>query len=337
MNNFAKFFLAAFLIVSVPEFVAGQTVQLPANTTTSTSFTSSTSTNNGNGWGKGGKKKAPVDPDGTWIFNGSGNWSDTSKWTSSPPGGVADGAGATADFSTLDITSSVTVTIDTTSRTLGILKVGDTNGSNSYTLTNSGGATLTFDNGGSNARLNETSTSAGDLIDESIRLKGSLDITNASANTLTFTGSIQSSATSGTQTISFLSGNESVSAVISNGGTGGTIAVSKSGTGTLTLSGSNTYTGGTTVSAGTLALGPSGTPVGTGTLTLSDGATLRSSAGGPSGARTLQNAISLSGNITLGNAVNDGTLTFDGTSLAHGVTLTGNTRSPPRAPSRSPT
>jgi autotransporter-associated beta strand protein len=261
---------------------------------------------------------------GTWTNTAGGNWSTTTNWSG---GTIADGATFIGDFSTLDITSNITVTIDTTSRILGILNIGDTNGSNSYTLTNSGGATLTFDNGGSNAQLNESSTSKGDLIDENIRLKGSLDITNASANTLSFTGSIQSSATSGTQTISFLSGNESVIAAIANGGTGGTIAVSKSGSGTLTVSGSNTYTGGTTVSAGTLAIANSvsGTPVGTGTLTLSDGATVRSTGAGGINGRTLQNAISLSGDITLGNAVNNGTLTFDGTASSNGVTLTGNT------------
>lgn len=261
---------------------------------------------------------------GTWTNTAGGNWSTTTNWNG---GTIADGATFTGDFSTLDITSNITVTLDT-SRTLGILDIGDTDGSNSYTLTNSGGGvTLTFDNGGSNAQLNETSTSKGDLIDENIRLKGSLDITNASANTLSFTGSIQSSATSGTQTLSLLSGDANILAVISNGGIGGTIAVSKSGDGTLTMSGSNTYTGGTTVSAGTLALGNSvsGTPVGTGTLTLSDGATVRSTGAGGANGRTLQNAISLSGNVTLGDSVNNGTLTFDGTSLAHGVTLTGNT------------
>ena len=260
--------------------------------------------------------------DHSWLTDANENWNTSGNWTNGVPNAASDTANLT-----LDITGNRVVTINTTSATIGILNIGDTNGSNVYDLTNSGGATLTFDNGGSNAQVNQTSTSGGDFIDENIRLKGSLDITNASAHTLSFTGSIQSSATSGTQTISFLSGNETVFAGILDSGTGGTIAVSKSGSGVLTLSGSNTYTGGTSVSAGTLALGAgvSGTPVGTGTLTLSDGATLRSSASGAGSARTLQNAISLSGNITLGNAVNNGTLTFDGTALANGVTLTGDT------------
>src|SRR6266480_117356 len=260
--------------------------------------------------------------DHNWLTDANENWNNGGNWTN----GVPNFEGETANL-TLDITGNRVVTISFLSATIGVLNIGDTNGSNTYTLTNSGGATLTFDNGGFNAQINQTSTSAGDLIDENIQLEGSLDITNASANTLSFSGSIQSSATSGTQFISFYSGNESLMADISNGDSGGTIAVGKTGSGVLTLSGSNTYTGGTNVSAGTLALGASvnGAPVGTGTLTLSGGSTLRSSGAGPLGARTLQNAISLSGNITLGNAVNNGTLTFDGTGLAHGVTLTGNT------------
>ncbi|WP_438479960.1 beta strand repeat-containing protein [Oleiharenicola lentus] len=48
------------------------------------------------------------------------------------------------------------------------------------------------------------------------------------------------------------------------------IALTKTGTGTFTLSGNNIYTGGTTVSAGTLAISGSGT-LGTGDLTLNGG------------------------------------------------------------------
>ncbi|NBT56811.1 MAG: hypothetical protein EBT05_18715, partial [Betaproteobacteria bacterium] len=61
-------------------------------------------------------------------------------------------------------------------------------------------------------------------------------------------------------------GNSSYSGVISGSG-----SVTKLGAGALTLSGTNTYTGGTTVSAGTLALGASNVLPSTGALTVSGG------------------------------------------------------------------
>src|SRR5205823_11586256 len=91
------------------------------------------------------------------------------------------------------------------------------------------------------------------------------------------------------------------------------------GSGTLLLSGANTYSGGTTLSAGTLALGSSGVvsvggtitsgPVGTFLLSI-NGGTLRSDS---TTARTIQNNLILTGFITLGDATNNGALTFNST------------------------
>ncbi|MGE0095181.1 MAG: autotransporter domain-containing protein [Alphaproteobacteria bacterium] len=95
-------------------------------------------------------------------------------------------------------------------------------------------------------------------------------------------------------------GNDTtVSGII--GSTGGG-SLTKSGTGTLTLSGVNTYTGGTTVSAGTLALG-NNSAVGTGTLNLGASTTAQSNA-----AFTLSNAINLGGAATWNTNGNDTTL-----------------------------
>lgn len=59
---------------------------------------------------------------GTWTNASGGTWSDTANWSS---GTVADGAGNTADFNTLDPTAITTVTLDS-ARTLGTLLFGDT-------------------------------------------------------------------------------------------------------------------------------------------------------------------------------------------------------------------
>jgi autotransporter-associated beta strand protein len=59
------------------------------------------------------------------------------------------------------------------------------------------------------------------------------------------------------------------------GGSGGSLALVKSGTGTLVLSGSNTYIGGTTITAGTLlAMNSSGSALGSGPVIVNSGATL---------------------------------------------------------------
>ncbi|MBI5689228.1 MAG: autotransporter-associated beta strand repeat-containing protein [Verrucomicrobia bacterium] len=91
-------------------------------------------------------------------------------------------------------------------------------------------------------------------------------------------------------------GSATVTGVISNGGAGSIGALAKTGVGTLTLSGNNTFTGGVTLSAGTLFVGHT-SALGTGTLTL-NGGTLQSTAG-----LVLGNAVTLAGNVAFsGNA-----------------------------------
>ncbi len=83
----------------------------------------------------------------------------------------------------------------------------------------------------------------------------------------------------------------------------GTGALNKTGTAALTLSGANTFSGGTVLTAGTLNLG-NAAAAGTGTLTLNGGTITASGA-----ARTLSNPVTVGGNFTVGGT---NALTFSG-------------------------
>ena len=93
----------------------------------------------------------------------------------------------------------------------------------------------------------------------------------------------------------------------------GSVALTKVGSGTFTLTGGNSHSGGTTNSAGTLRLG-SATALGTGAITLSGGK-LTSVGSTP---RTIANNLVVTANSSLGDAADNGRLTFSGT-----VDLTG--------------
>ncbi len=171
---------------------------------------------------------------GVWTLDGGGNWSTAGSWQDSV---IADGQGSTAWF-TNNITAARIVTIDGRSRTVGTLNIGDSDNSHSFTLAASGGATLTLDNSGSAAQINQLSTSRGDASSVPLVLSGGLDVSNASANALALSGII-----SGT----------------------GPITATGSAASSLILSGTNTYTGGTILNQGGITLGTGGT-LGTGPL-----------------------------------------------------------------------
>ncbi len=123
---------------------------------------------------------------------------------------------------------------------------------------------------------------------------GTLDLSGANLGVGNFTGTGGTVTNNGTAAVlSIGNGNGSggnFQGVLANGS--GTLALSKVGTGTLTLSGANTFTGGTTVSAGTLTLGASDV-LSSGAVTVSGG-TLALGANSD----TVGTVLLTSGNIT---------------------------------------
>jgi len=175
---------------------------------------------------------------GSWNVDADGIWSTASNWSPAAAPGTAAG-----DIVALtnNITAPRTVTLDGASRTVGALLVGDPASSYfSYFLAASGGAGLTFNNNGLTAYLVQTNnTSTSDSISAPLTLADNLVVTNRA--TLTLSG------------------------VISGSGKG----ITKTGPGTLILSGTNTYGGATTVTGGgTLQLDATDTLPVTGALTL---------------------------------------------------------------------
>lgn len=79
--------------------------------------------------------------DGTWINAGGGSWSSAANWAN---GVIAGDWPSTADFSTLNLTTNVTVTLNG-ARTISRLVFGDSTPSHDWTLATGTGGPLTLE------------------------------------------------------------------------------------------------------------------------------------------------------------------------------------------------
>ncbi|MFM8495426.1 MAG: beta strand repeat-containing protein [Planctomycetia bacterium] len=274
---------------------------------------------------------------GALTFSGSTTLQSTSTITGSsaatisgPIGESGSGFGLTKNGAALLVLSGNNTYSGLTTLASGTLRMAGANSSNGGTLVQAGVLQLGADSplaGGSLQLDGGTVSSDGTTARElgnAITLSGSVIMGNATNNgSLTLAGPTTISGSS--RQLNVASAVE-ISGPIGEGGQ--TLGFTKLGTGLLTLSGTNTYSGTTAITAGTvraMGVNTSGgatslatavlqlgrdNPLASGTLTLTSGTLSSNSADG----RTLSNPLSLAGNtaITLGDATNTGPLTLSG-------------------------
>jgi hypothetical protein len=160
----------------------------------------------------------------SWVAPVSGNWSDASKWTD----GVPNSAQTTAVFAAAT-TVAVSIALDEPA-TLRSLQLGNAGAaSTGYTLSGSGGNTLTVNNFGGGATI--VVADGTHAVDAPVVLDDNLEVTS---------GGMKS------WTVSFGTGSS-----ITDNGAGYSLTMNGNG-GRLILGGTGSYTGGTIVEAGTL-------------------------------------------------------------------------------------
>jgi len=297
--------------------IAGSTVTLGTNTLTTGGDNSST-TYAGTFTGTGGLTKT-----GSGTLSLSGSNTNSGALQVAAGGLTVSGGSAIANGATVTVDSGATLTLSS-NEAIGALvgagavqlgsstlTVGGTNLSSTFSgalngtgnLTKNGTGTLTLS--GSNGYTGTTTVLNG----------GTLSITNASSissNTVTLSNSSVLQVTGSNVTLgnafTLSSGGGKLSnanALTLSGVLSGSAPFTKQGTGVLTLSGANVYTGNTTVQAGTLML--TGSLTGTDTLSVSSGATL---AGTGTVTATTAVVIGSGGTLSPGNG-GAGTLTLN--------------------------
>jgi phospholipase C len=250
-------------------------------------------------------------PTNNWDLSGSNVWVQTGAAT---PANYTNGDAVVFDDTATNFTVNLKVPVAPNS-------VQITNNVNDYTISGAGGitnnASLTKQGAAkltlatTNTYTGSTTISAGTLAlgasgaipggvgNGSVTVNGTLDVAGYSptVNNLAGTGTVDNVSASGSPVLSvYDNAGSTFSGTIQN--TSGSLAINKSGSGTLALTGGNTYSGGTTLAAGALSIVTSNA-LGNGALTVT-----ANLAGGTAGFLTVATnaAVILSNNISLPNA-----------------------------------
>ena len=289
------------------------------------------------------------------VISGSGSLTQAGTGTLVLTGGNSYTGGTTISAGTLELGSGGSIVGNVTDNGALVFNHLDTvifSGAitGTGTLTQSGHGILEL--GGTNTYSGATNVAAGRLLaNSSTALSPNSDFTvtstldvggfNSTVGSLAGTGTVINNGLFGLATLT--AGGDNASTTFSGTLTNGLSALGfiKTGTGTMILTGANTYTAGTTISAGTIQIGNGGTTgsivgnvtnnaalvfdrsdsvafsgiiSGTGTLTQSG-----------SGALDLTAANTYSGNtnVTAGTLLVDGSLGAGSVSVASGATLGG--------------
>ncbi len=266
----------------------------------------------------------------TWAVSATdANWSNGTNWGGSAPGDTSAGASGTSDVATFNApvsngfgSSGTPIAVDS-GRTIGGVTFDTSTGS--YFLGATGGNPLYLSSG----QIQLTSAVTGtvtETFNNNLILSGtnaSYTLANASANGgFNFRGSITGS-NSGTTTLVLggtNTGSNFLHGVIGNG-SGGALSLVKNGTGYWMMDAANTYSGGTTISGGTLALGGDSSgnenvnALGSGTVTLAGGQLRFGGMGGNPVSYTIaNNLVSTGGTIFVGDGVQHLTGAFNASS-----------------------
>ena len=265
-----------------------------------------------------------------YTWNGTGNsntttgWSTATDWTANGTPGSAD----TVTFGGSTPTTA-TVTLGGSQAISGISVVTGETGSTTITSGGTAGYTLTIGSGGITQAASTGVTTLGSATaanNFTIVLNGNQAWANSSSSVMQVYAGINGNSSVTTSTLS-PTGSIVLAGPVGDGlnATDDNIAINFNSSGSLTLSGTNAYTGGTTIAGtGTVSL-HSATALGTGTVTI-NGGNINNNSGNPL-TLTTNNAFNINASFTsvAANSTNYGTgsVTLGGANTVYTITSTG--------------